>query len=548
MMTIWNYLKQNKVLAAILGVTLLGIVLYANTLNNQMFWDDNDFILNNQYVHNWKNIPQYFSENLIAGVGLVSDYWRPVLLMVFSVEYHLWGEHVFGYHLVNMLFHIANAILLFFLLQGLFQKPKLSLLTTLFFLIHPLQTEAVTYVNSLGDSLSVFFILLGLNNYLFSRQSNSTNSYWWSLVCFPLALMSKETAIVFPMLIALVEFFHNNTLSFKVRLKNAWRFVWPFLAIAVFYVLLRATILNFKNTFNLYNEANVFTSSVLNRIFTFFKILTTYVGLLFYPHNLHMERSMPMATSLFTTGVWQGALLFVAILSAVVAFWNKHPIISFGLLWFLIGLSPTSNIAVPINGLLYEHWLYLPMIGFWMAIFWFIFHPVMDMAKNLAIRRLVWVLACLIIAILGLFFSYQTMARNVEWRDPIIFYNQTLQYAPDSYRVINNLGMAYADSGDNEKAKEMYLRAIALDDSVAVAYHNLGNTYRELEQEYLAIENFKTAIKKDPGFVYSYNALIQLYLDEENYDAVAVWLEQLNEQYPSQQLEDYIKAIKGRLK
>src|SRR3989344_3556288 len=84
MMTIWNYLKQNKVLAAILGITLLGIVLYANTLNNQMFWDDNDFILNNQYVHNWKNIPQYFSENLIAGVGLVSDYWRPVLLMVFS--------------------------------------------------------------------------------------------------------------------------------------------------------------------------------------------------------------------------------------------------------------------------------------------------------------------------------------------------------------------------------------------------------------------------------------------------------------------------------
>ena len=140
------------------------------------------------------------------------------------------------------------------------------------------------------------------------------------------------------------------------------------------------------------------------------------------------------------------------------------------------------------------------------------------------------------------------MARNAEWRDPITFYNQTLQYAPTSYRVINNLGMAYADAGDNEKAKEMYQRAIALDDSVAVAYHNLGNTYRALEQEYLAIENFKTAIQKDPSFIYSYNALIQLYLDEENYDAVAVWLEQLNEQYPSQQLQDYIKAIKGRLK
>ena len=75
MMTIWNYLKQNKVLAAILGVTLLGIVLYANTLNNQMFWDDNDFILNNQYVHNLKNIPQYFSEKYWGTYFQSWTYW-----------------------------------------------------------------------------------------------------------------------------------------------------------------------------------------------------------------------------------------------------------------------------------------------------------------------------------------------------------------------------------------------------------------------------------------------------------------------------------------
>src|SRR3989344_9646194 len=254
MITIWTYLKQNKILATIIGLTFLGLILYANTLNNQMFWDDNDFILNNQYVHDWKYVPQYFSENLIAGAGLVSDYWRPVLLIVFSVEHHLWGENVFGYHLVNMLFHIANALLLFFLLQSLFKRYRLALLTALVFLIHPLQTESVAYVNSLGDSLSVFFILLGLNNFLFFRQSNSRNSYWWSLLCFPLALMSKETAIVFPMLVALVEFFHDNTFSFKIRLKNVWRFTWPFFAIAISYVLLRATVLNFKNTFNLYNE------------------------------------------------------------------------------------------------------------------------------------------------------------------------------------------------------------------------------------------------------------------------------------------------------
>ena len=134
-----SFLTKNWLIAAIfVGV---GLSLYANSFSNQMFWDDDDGILNNAFVKDWSYFPQYFSENLIAGASLVSNYWRPMLLAVYSFEWHLWGDSPIGYHLVNTLAHIASAILLFFLLFKLFRRRWLAFLTSLIFLVHPLQTE-----------------------------------------------------------------------------------------------------------------------------------------------------------------------------------------------------------------------------------------------------------------------------------------------------------------------------------------------------------------------------------------------------------------------
>jgi len=145
----------------ILLLVVVGFVLYANTFQNQMFWDDDDGILKNQFIQNWQYFPKYFSENLIAGAGLLSNYWRPILLTVFSLEWHLWENWAPGYHFVNTSFHITDAVLLFFILLYIFKNRWLAIFTALVFLVHPLQTEAVAYVSGLGDSLSVFFIFLG---------------------------------------------------------------------------------------------------------------------------------------------------------------------------------------------------------------------------------------------------------------------------------------------------------------------------------------------------------------------------------------------------
>src|SRR5574344_2749880 len=126
----------------LLFMVIVGFFIYANSLPNKLFWDDDDMITNNIYIKDWSYLPNYFSENLIAGAGQVSNYWRPLLLVSFAVDYHIFGLNQAGYHLVNLFWHLLSAWLIYLLLYQLSKKQWLSFLPALLFLVHLLQTEA----------------------------------------------------------------------------------------------------------------------------------------------------------------------------------------------------------------------------------------------------------------------------------------------------------------------------------------------------------------------------------------------------------------------
>ncbi|MEK7521851.1 MAG: hypothetical protein AAB599_03590 [Patescibacteria group bacterium] len=123
-----NLLKSNR--NVLLLLLVLGLVLYSNSFGNEMFWDDQDNISFNEYVHNWKYFPQYFTENNVAGRGLISNYWRPLPLTIWSVEWHLWQDWAPGYHFIQTMLHIFAAFLLFILLKNLFNNRLLALCTS----------------------------------------------------------------------------------------------------------------------------------------------------------------------------------------------------------------------------------------------------------------------------------------------------------------------------------------------------------------------------------------------------------------------------------
>ena len=569
---------SNKFLATVLVV--VGLATYALSFGNGLFWDDDDFILHNAYIQDTQYLPKLFSENVIAGSGLVSNYWRPVLLLVFSAEWHAWGDWAPGWHMVNALFHVTNGVLLFWILlrilpviarnesssdvaiysgnlwgllrrlQG--QSPRndrgegeiaasppaggllamtgggkwMAFFVALVFLVHPVQVEAVAYANSLGDSLSVFFMFLGvlcLERFLDLRRTNRTYKTYMmlgvSVICYPLALMSKETAIVMPGLLVLVALQDYKThksyqtyKTYRTHISRLLRNLWPFAVIALTYLALRATTLNFKNSFNLYGQSNVFTDNLWVRLLTFCKIIVEYSKLIFWPANLHMERSLAFATSFFDGQVILGLVMIIGLLTTAWWFWRRNFLISFGIFWFFVALVPTSNILVPINGLLYEHWLYVPIAGLAVALVGLVSFMADRSHKSYRSNRTYMTYAIAVIGTLVVVgMILRTVTRIQDWREPVTFYKQTLQFVPKDYKILNNLGMVLANRGDLPESIGYYNLAIAEDSSNPVAYHNLANTYAGLGNLPLAIEFYKKALEQDPEFLYSYGKLIQVY-------------------------------------
>jgi len=508
---------------AVLLLILLGILIYAPSLHNEMFWDDDDFILKNRYIRDWANFPKFFSENLVAGSFLNSNYWRPMLLTIFSIEWHLWKEWTPGWHMVNTAFHVADASLLFFILLTLFRNRVLALCTAIIFLTHPIQVESVVYVNSLGDSLSVFFMFASLLLYLRYRLSDTSavfcRSYYFSIFLFPLALLSKESGVLLPAFIAISDFILlNPKKTFLQRAGIILRALWPFIVIALTYIALRATTLNFLNSFNFYNEETEFTSHYHLRLLNFFHVLQIYTGLLIIPYDLRVERIIEIPRTLFEPAVAFGGAVFAGLIALAAVNWKKRPIVTFGILWFFAGLILTSNLFVAINALVYEHFLYVPMIGITLIAVWLI----QGYAEKNNLKRQVLTAFMILIALYCAF----SIKRVYEWRTAIGFYENLIKHSPKSYRVINNLGMEYADKGIQDKAEATYEKALALDPTNPVGYHNIAGTYRDTGRVEQAIEMFKKAVELDPQFIFSYKSLAQIYYERKDYPATRRMLEE----------------------
>ena len=141
---------------------VIGFSVYAFNLNNPLFWDDTDWIVNNPFVHSfsWENVKNWFTQNILAGVGQSSNYYRPFLSFTFALNYVTSGTAPLGYHLVSNGLHIANAIIIFLILFRVFRSRFIAFWTSLIWLVHSLQTEAITYISGRGDPLNVFFMLL----------------------------------------------------------------------------------------------------------------------------------------------------------------------------------------------------------------------------------------------------------------------------------------------------------------------------------------------------------------------------------------------------
>lgn len=535
-------LLSKKTVFVILFV--LGFVVYSSSFLNNMFWDDYESIVNNPYVTSWTYLPKYFTENLTAGSGVANNYWRPLLLFSFSVDYKLGGFDPFVYHIQNTFWHILSAFLVFVVGERLFQRRRASFIAALLFLLYPLQTEAVTYVAGRADPMHTAFLLASFLFFLKLEtifSSDEKNGWFlrkenlYSLVFFILALLVKERAIVLPFLIAM----YLGLLYWETLKERAWysiKILTPYFVVGGIYALLRVTVLKFADTFDFGSTLTFGGASLLTKTLIYLRAIAEYAGLIVWPKTLSMERIISLPTAQDTFLILIGAMIVIATVVGMVISFKKKRTFAFGALWFFIAFAPSFHV-LPIQGILYEHWLYPAFPG----LFWIVGLSLDQFLVERKEKIRIVVLVFLIIVLIAL--GLRTVVRNLDWQNPIRFYEQTLSAGGTSARVYVNLGLAYHDAKQYDKAEENYKKAIALDKTLFQPWIDLGNLYMTQGKKELAKEAYQHSIENNPSYIPAYINLSAIYYNDKEYAEGIQVLGPIREKFPQNISVLYTEAL-----
>ncbi|MBN3038155.1 MAG: tetratricopeptide repeat protein [Candidatus Omnitrophica bacterium] len=475
-------------------IVITGFAVYTNSLNNGFIWDDRNLIRDNAHLRSWSNIPDVFSKNIGEGAATKYAFYRPLQTFSYMLDYSLWGLDVRGYHLTNIVLHILVALSIFWLVNILYDNCLLSLLVSLFFVAHPIHTEAVTYISGRSDPLAAFFLISCLIFYIKCLYTGEAPFYVLMSLGYIFALLSREISLVFPLILLL----YHYTFRKKVRIGQFL----IILIIAISYIILRFTALRPI----LSNKAPV-ESSILQRIPGFFVALANYLRLLFLPLGLHMEYGKKVFLMAEPAAI-VGLFIFIALITLVIKQRKGRGLVFFSISWFLVALLPNSNIY-PLNAYMAEHWLYLPSIGFFL-IFSF---GLVSAYKKINLRMSAAVLAILLLALYG----WLTVKQNTYWREPIAFYQRLLEFDPTAQRVYNEIGLTYWARKENEKAIPYLKKAIELKPDYYKAYNNLAIAYVRIGKNEEAIEYLEKAIEIEPKYAKAYNTLGTIYLRTQKF-------------------------------
>jgi len=518
---------------SLIVVTFLVLVIYANIYNVPIIFDGAHHIKENALV---KDVLEALSCEAISKA-------RSVVVLTFALNHYVGGFNVFGYHVVNVLIHIANGILVYFLSlallshlpfsdgkpQGIYSDtmrevkgkrrrrkeeqregraktdrgfnvvPFMALFAALVFVAHPIQTQAVTYIVQRYTSMAAFFYMASVLAYVKARESTrsgttadvmSVGLYVLSFICGILSFKSKEIAASLPGAIVLVEYLCFGG-TWREWVRKLLRLV-PFLVLFEVYVLYSRGFFSSADVSLVLEDISAMareTESVgrWQYLCTQFSVLVIYLRLLVCPVNQNLDYMYR-----FKNGFFDGYTpVAVAFLIALVVFavWKrrKYPVVTFAVFWFFITLSVESSI-IPIRDALFEHRLYLPMFGFSLFVSWLVI-------RVFSRKRAVALAVCVvIIASLGT----ATFLRNRVWRDPVTLWSDVLKKAPHNSRAYFSLGAQYEKKGYPDTAFRYYTKAIALAPRYGTAHYNLGNLLSSRGDLQQAVHHYSEAIRVQP--------------------------------------------------
>lgn len=479
------------------------LVAYANSFSVPFQFDDRVVIL---------------GEPAITGFHLDPSGRRFLGDLSFAVCYRVFGDRPAGYHAVNVAIHLANALLVMWLARSLLRAHALlptararrdeaiPFVAALLFAVHPLQTQAVTYVAQRYASLAAAFFLLATNAYVRFRLTRSRRASlgWYALFlgAAAAAAWTKENAFVLPLAIVLVE-----VAFFSAPARRRLLFVAPFLlaaAAAVGWAAASGVTLERLDTATRIGDGISRQDYALTQL----RVVASYLRLLVLPVGQNLDPDVALSRSLLEPAVLLAAALHATLVAAGVVMLRRGrrgdalpSLAGFGILWFYVGLLVESSF-IPIPDLMYEHRVYLPSAGLAVAA-----AAALARVAPLARPRVrVAVTLGLAVSLTAL-----TVARNRVWQSELALWSDSAAKSPNKPRPLNGLGTALAAQGDLRGAIALYERALRADPSYAKAYFNLGEALQGLGEYAAAIPLYEWFLLRVPRYPDTYRNLAECY-------------------------------------
>lgn len=436
-------------------IILIGLVVYGSTLSYTFVWDDENLIVDDPSIKDFRHIPDFFSMPFgysTEGERVLAPTYRPLQSVSFSIDYFLWGLAPFGYHLTNVFLHIAVGLLLFALLFQITGAAPLSFFTSAMYLVHPVNIAGVAYISGRSEPLAAVFFLSAFLTYIAAQNKKTTAPLLWyavSALFYIGGILSKEVVLVTPALFLLYNVCFNE--------RHGYKGILPYIMVAAVYVTLRLTILKFTS-FTTVEEV----PPLRLRLIVCPNIVLRYLRLLFFPFGLHLDHLIKKPDSFWQPEYCIPALILIPLVWFIITRGRKRKLVFFGFLWFMIMLFPFLNILFQLNAPLAEHWLYFPAMGFFIG-----FVALIIGRGNRAKKT-----TSIICSVLIVYFSVVTINAHQVWKNNEAFFKNIIAYNPYSFRAHLSLGVVYRRKGEYRKAIASFKEALALDpDSEKARYH-----------------------------------------------------------------------------
>ncbi len=504
--------------ALLMPVIILAVSLgvYFNTLYNGFVYDDMLQVLQNPWIRDIKFLPDIFSKNVWGFQRAVSNYYRPLMHTIYMIDYHIFGLRPWGFHLVNVLFHAANSILVFFITSKLFKKssplPDYSgstfaappFIAALLFAVHPIHTEAVAWIGAVTDVSYAFFFLLSFYGYITSDTDIRKRNYILSVVSFSLALLCKEPAATLPVILAAYDFaFSRKGERFSERAK---RYI-PYFIVLGGYFIVRI------NTLGGFAPSKAHTElSTYQYVINVLPLFAQYIGKLLLPVNLNAFITLsPIASLMEVKGIIALAAAIAYIGFGIIAF-RRNRMVFFGLMLIAVPLLPVLYIPGLGESPLAERYLYLPSVGFaFLEAMFFVW-----------LREKMPGYGAAVIAgaiVLTVSYSVETIMRNPVWKDNLTLFADTVQKSPAGELPRGMLGIALLESGRVDEAVEQFQMIISkIDPNSENAYYNLGRALRKKGMTGEAAKAYEKAVSLKPDDIDAHYNVAVIYAESRQMD------------------------------